>query len=99
MSRIAKGLSVKNRIRHMFDDRKHDRELNKSLRRRIDHEGHQRLRRVRTEVQHGTIILWGFVATVADRRLAVEIAKRCPGINSVVNRIQLNPESVAASAK
>jgi len=82
----------------MFDDRKYDRELNNSLRRRLDHEGHGRLRRVRSEVQQGTAILWGFVASMEDQQMAVNITERCSHLNGVINRIQLNPESAAVHA-
>lgn len=88
---FERGLVVKNRIRNRFDGRKQNREISSALRRHLDHEGRGRLRRVRCEVHQGSVVLWGQVCCAADRRLAVDIAQRCPHVEAVVNRIMVIP--------
>lgn len=80
---------MKNRIRSPFVDTKRDREINNSLRRRLDHESHGVLRRIHTNVQQGVVVLSGFAATEADIERASEIALRCPHVDSVLNHVEL----------
>lgn len=82
-------VDVKNRIGHLFNDRKRDREIHGSIRRRLDHEGHGRLRRVRCSVEQGTVTLRGVVSSAEDQRVAESIVRRCPDVDAVVNRIQV----------
>lgn len=80
---------MKNRLRNEFHDRKNDRALSASIRRRLDHEGHGRLRRIRCDVHQGLAVLWGSAASDSDRQMAVEIVRRYPKVDGVINRIQL----------
>ena len=80
-----------------FQNRKEDRDTAATLKRHLDHEGHGQLRRIRCNVQQGTAILWGNVATEEDRDLAIEIAADCPKVDGVIDQIQVRKHAVAAA--
>lgn len=81
---------MKNRIKTEFGSLKRDHEICDAIRRRLDHQGHDGLRRVRCSVQQGTAVLWGFVATEADRELACRLVDECASVEGVIDNIQLN---------
>lgn len=89
---------MKNRFRENFSDRKRDREIHNNVRRRLDHESHGRLRRIRCEVQQGTVTLTGAVLNDTDRQQAANIVRRCPHVDGVINLIEVGPRSVEFAA-
>lgn len=85
---------MKNRFRENFSDRKRDREIHNNVRRRLDHESHGHLRRIRCDVQQGTVTLTGAVVNDSDRQQAAAIVRRCPQVDGVINLIEIRARAV-----
>lgn len=84
---------MKNRMNNGFAGQKRDREAAAALKRRLHREARHESARVHCEVTDGTAILWGHVESRAARDRVVDVARRCPGVQSVHERVVLTDES------